>query len=89
MKIQRRFFIMLLMGFFSGLPVALTASTLQARLTTLGFSLANMGYISLLAAPYGLRFLWSPFFDRYVPPFLDRRRGWLLIFQIGLVISIG
>lgn len=88
MKFQRRFFIMLLLGFFSGLPVALTASTLQAKLTTLGFSLTNIGYISLLAAPYGLRFLWTPFFDRYTPPFLDRRRSWLLIFQIGLVISI-
>jgi len=85
---NKRFICIFLFGIFSGLPVALTAGTLQARLTTLGFSLASIGYISLLAAPYGLRFLWAPFFDHYALPFLDRRRGWLLVLQVGLAILI-
>lgn len=77
-----------MLGFASGLPLFLTSRTLQAWMTTEGVDLASIGSFSLVAIPYSLKFLWSPFLDRFIPPFLGRRRGWLLIAQILLIISI-
>lgn len=80
--------IMLFLGFSSGLPLALTGGTLQAWLTMEGLSLKAIGIFGLVALPYIYKFLWSPLMDRFVPPFLGRRRGWILLTQIGLVITI-
>lgn len=77
-----------LLGFSSGLPLALTSGTLQAWMTMAGVDLKTIGIFALVGLPYTLKFLWSPFIDRYVPPALGRRRGWILIAQIGLVIGI-
>lgn len=79
---------MLLLGFSSGLPLYLTSTTLQAWMTKEGVSLTSIGLFSLVALPYSLKFLWSPLLDRYVPPFMGRRRGWLVITQIALIIAI-
>lgn len=79
---------LLLLGFASGLPLFLTSRTLQAWMTLEGVNLGAIGLFSLVALPYSLKFLWSPLLDRYIPPFLGRRRGWLVITQIGLVIAI-
>jgi len=76
------------MGFSSGLPLLLTVTLLQAWMKKLGVDLGVIGLMSLVGLPYTLKFLWAPFLDRYVPPFLGRRRGWLLIFQIFLTASI-
>lgn len=78
----------LLLGFSSGLPLFLTSTTLQAWMTKEGVSLASIGLFSLVALPYSLKFLWSPLLDRYVPPFMGRRRGWLVITQIALILAI-
>lgn len=51
--------------------------------------LAVIGLFSLVGLPYTVKFLWSPFMDRYLPPFLGRRRGWMLIFQILLMFAVG
>jgi PAT family beta-lactamase induction signal transducer AmpG len=83
-----RLSIILLLGFSSGLPLALTGSTLQAWFTVSGVSIVTIGLLSLVGQPYVYKFLWAPLFDRYTPPFLGRRRGWLLITQLGLVLSI-
>ncbi len=83
-----RVWLMLFIGFSSGLPLAITSSTLQAWLTTLGMSTKEIGLFSLVAIPYVWKFLWSPLMDRFVPPFLGRRRGWMLLTQIGLLITI-
>jgi len=80
--------VLLFLGFSSGLPLYLTKTTLQAWMTTAGVSLTAIGVFSLLNAPYSLKFVWAPVLDRYVPPFLGRRRGWMLITQILLLISI-
>jgi len=80
---------MLLLGFSSGLPLFLTSTTLQAWMTKEGVNLTSIGLFSLVALPYSLKFIWSPLLDRYVPPFLGRRRGWLVITQIALIIAIG
>jgi PAT family beta-lactamase induction signal transducer AmpG len=78
----------LLLGFSSGLPLALTGGTLQAWLTVSGTDLMTIAWFSWIGIPYLLKFIWSPLMDRYVPPFLGRRRGWMLLTQLALVAGI-
>jgi len=78
----------LFLGFSSGLPIALTAGTLQAWFTTAGVDLVTIGFLALVGQPYVYKFLWAPVMDRFVPPLLGRRRGWILITQLGLVFTI-
>ena len=85
---QRKMAAVLALGFASGLPLYLTSQTLQAWMTVAGVDLATVGLVSLLGAPYSWKFLWAPVMDRYVPPFLGRRRGWLLITQVLLMLAI-
>lgn len=86
---SRKMAAMLFLGFSSGLPLYLTGkSPIQAWLTREGVSLGAIAAFSLVALPYSLKPLWSPFLDRFVPPFLGRRRGWLIITQIALLFGI-
>ncbi len=85
---QPKMGILLLLGFSSGLPFYLTSKTLQAWMTTAKVDLATIGFFSLVTLPYSLKFVWAPVMDRYVPPFLGRRRGWVLITQILLLLAI-
>ncbi|MBA4389385.1 MAG: muropeptide transporter AmpG [Syntrophus sp. (in: bacteria)] len=86
---SRRMAVMVLLGFSQGLPLPLVAgSTLQAWLTTAGVDLKTIGLFSLVGLPYVLKFLWSPFMDRFVPPWLGRRRGWIVPIQVLLLIGI-
>lgn len=78
----------LFLGFSSGLPLALTGGTLQAWMTVEGVDLGTIGIFTLVGLPYTLKFLWSPLLDRFVPPIFGRRRGWILIFQISLMVLI-
>jgi PAT family beta-lactamase induction signal transducer AmpG len=78
----------LLLGFSSGLPLALTGGTLQAWLTVSGVDIVTIAWFSWVGVPYLLKFLWSPVMDRFVPPFLGRRRGWILLMQLALVVGI-
>ena len=78
----------LLLGFSSGLPLALTGGTLQAWLTVSGADIMTIAWFSWIGIPYLLKFLWSPVMDRYVPPFLGRRRGWMLLTQVALILGI-
>lgn len=85
---QPRSAILLILGFASGLPLALTSGTLQAWMTVENIDLKTIGFFSLVGQAYVFKFLWSPIMDRYTPPFLGRRRGWLLTTQFLLLISI-
>lgn len=85
---DRRMLALLPLAFASGLPYLLTAGTLQAWLTGVGIELKSIGYASLIGLPFALKFLWAPLMDRYVPPFMGRRRGWLLIAQLLIVLTI-
>jgi PAT family beta-lactamase induction signal transducer AmpG len=85
---DRRLAVILLLGFSSGLPLALTGGTLQAWMTVEGVDLATIGIFTLVGIPYTWKFLWSPFMDRFVPPFLGRRRGWLFVTQVMLAALI-
>lgn len=80
---------LLLLGFSSGLPLYLASKApLQAWLSQEGLSLEAIAAVSLFGLPYSLKFLWSPLLDRYMPPFLGRRRGWLVITQVALIVAI-
>lgn len=78
-----------LLGISSGLPLALTASTLQAWFTVSGINIVTIGFLTLVAQPYIYKFLWAPFMDRFTLPFLGRRRGWMLLTQSLLLLTIG
>lgn len=85
---QRNAAVLLLLGFASGLPLALTSGTLQAWMTVENVDLKTIGFFSLVGQAYVFKFLWSPVMDRYTPPFLGRRRGWLLVTQLLLMAGI-
>jgi PAT family beta-lactamase induction signal transducer AmpG len=75
-------------GFTSGVPLLLTGSTLQAWMQTAGVDLKTMGFFALAGLPYTLKFLWSPIMDRFHPPFLGRRRGWILLMFITVMVLL-
>jgi PAT family beta-lactamase induction signal transducer AmpG len=87
-----RLIAVLLMGFSSGLPLALTFGTLSYWLAELGVSLTAIGLFGLVRASYSLKFLWSPLIDRLPIPVLTRRlgrrRSWALAIQFLLALAI-
>ncbi len=85
---DKRMVAVLLLSFASGLPFNLTGFTVQAWLASTGLSIKTIGIFSLVALPLNFKFLWAPLLDRYLPPFLGRRRGWILIFQACLTVCI-
>src|SRR5678815_1823221 len=85
---NKRIGMMLPLGFASGLPLALTGGTLQAWLAVGGVDLKTIGIFTLVCLPYTLKFLWAPLMDRIVPPWLGRRRGWMLIMQVAVAIGL-
>src|SRR5215471_12572577 len=90
--LQPRVIIVLLLGFSSGLPLALSGSTLLVWMRESGVDLGTIGLFALVGTPYTLKFLWAPLVDAlHVPLFtraFGRRRGWLLFSQLLLIISI-
>ena len=85
---SKRVAMMLVLGFSSGLPLALTGGTLQAWMTVAGVDLRTIGVFALVGLPYTIKFLWSPLMDRFVPPWLGRRRGWMIATQLSLFVGI-
>ncbi len=83
--LSQRMLLCLLTGFSSGLPLYVLYQLVPAWLRDEGVDLATIGLFSLIAFPYTWKFLWSPLMDRFVPPFLGRRRGWALLTQIALL----
>jgi PAT family beta-lactamase induction signal transducer AmpG len=79
---------MVFLGFSSGLPLALTSSTLQAWLTVAELDIRTIGIFALVGLPYTLKFCWAPLVDWWTPPFLGRRRGWMVITQVALIAGI-
>ena len=76
------------LGFASGLPLALSGTAMQAWLTVDGIDIATIGFLSLVGLPYTFKFLWAPLMDRFEPPFFGRRRGWLVCTQLGLAATL-
>lgn len=78
----------LLLSFSSSLPLVLIGSTLQAWYTVAGVNLLTIGMLTLVGQPYVFKFLWAPLMDRFAPLTSDRRRGWIVLTQVGLVLGL-
>jgi PAT family beta-lactamase induction signal transducer AmpG len=90
--LRRRVLIVLLLGFSSGLPLALSGSTLLYWMRQVGVDLGTIGLFALVGTPYTIKFLWAPVVDAIDLPMLSarfgRRRGWLLLSQLLLMVAI-
>ncbi len=84
----RRMLICVFTGFSSGLPLYLLFNLVPAWLRSEHVDLKTIGLFALIQFPYTWKFLWSPLLDRYVLPILGRRRGWMLLTQLGLLAVI-
>src|ERR1051325_8949088 len=73
-----------LLSFSSGLPLGLVWIAIPDWMLSTGMDIRVVGLITLAQAPWSFKFLWSPLMDRYVPPWLGRRRGWAAIAQVAL-----
>jgi MFS transporter, PAT family, beta-lactamase induction signal transducer AmpG len=90
--LQPRVLIVLMLGFSSGLPLALSGSTLLVWMRESGVDLGTIGLFALVGTPYTLKFVWAPLVDAlHVPVFtraFGRRRGWLVFSQLLLIGAI-
>ena len=90
--LQRRVLIVMFLGFSSGLPLALSGSTLLIRMREAGIDLGTIGLFALVGTPYTLKFLWAPVIDALHVPVLSqllgRRRGWLVFSQLLLIAAV-
>ncbi|WP_295799142.1 AmpG family muropeptide MFS transporter [uncultured Microbulbifer sp.] len=85
---NRRMLICIGTGFASGMPLYVLIQLVPAWLRSENVSLATIGLFSLIGFPYTWKFLWAPLMERYRLPLLGRRRGWMLVMQVLLMISI-
>ena len=85
---SRQMLICVFTGFASGLPLYVLINLLPAWLRSEGVDLKAIGLFALIQLPYTWKFVWSPLMDRFVPPFLGRRRGWILMSQLALVLGM-
>jgi len=86
--LNKKMLICIFTGFSSGLPLFILYQLVPGWLRSEGVSLAEIGLFSLIGIPYVWKFIWSPVMDRYSFPFLGRRRSWMLVTQVLLLISI-
>jgi PAT family beta-lactamase induction signal transducer AmpG len=86
--LNRRMLICVFTGFTSGLPLYVVFQLIPAWLRVEGVGLAEIGFFTLVQLPYVWKFLWAPVMDRYTLPFLGRRRGWMLVTQLAVMLSI-
>lgn len=86
---NRRMLICIGIGFSSGMPFYVLIQLVPAWLRSEGVDLATIGIFALLGLPYTWKFLWSPLMERYAFPILGRRRGWMLVMQLLLIVCIG
>jgi PAT family beta-lactamase induction signal transducer AmpG len=75
-----------LLSFSSGLPFGLVTIAIPDWMRTVGLDIRVVGLFTLAQAPWAFKMLWSPLIDRYVPPWLGRRRGWAAIAQLTLLV---
>src|SRR5271167_1401827 len=90
--LKPRVLVIMFLGFSSGLPLALSGSTLLVWMTEAGVNLGTIGLFALVGTPYTIKFLWAPLIDALDVPVLSRRfgrrRGWLLLSQFLLIAAI-
>src|SRR6201981_2744942 len=90
--LQRRVLIVMFLGFSSGLPLALSGTTLLVWMSEAGVDLGTIGLFALVGTPYTVKFLWAPLVDALDVPalsrLLGRRRAWLILSQLLLIAAI-
>lgn len=86
---SRRMAVVFLLGFSSGLPNMLIGQTLQQWAYDQHLDIKKLATFATLKFPFAIKWAWAPLLDRYRMPFLGRRRGWMLVFQIGLLLGLG
>ncbi|GAB4222724.1 MAG: MFS transporter [Francisella sp.] len=79
---------MLILGYASGFPLMLTASSLFIWYKDNGIETKDIGFLTIISIPYTFKYLWAPFLDKIKIPILGRRKGWIFITQLLLVILI-
>ena len=84
---NRRMLVILMLGFSSGLPLALVGGTLQAWFKHSGIDIVTIGFLGLIGQPYSYKFLWAPLMDKFSLPFLGRRRGWIFLMQMLIILA--
>ncbi len=84
--LTKRMLICVFNGFTAGLPLYYVYQLVPAWLRSEGVDLKTIGLFSVLGLAYNWKFIWSPIMDRYTPPFLGRRRGWMIITQVALML---
>jgi PAT family beta-lactamase induction signal transducer AmpG len=85
---QKKMILILVLGFASGLPLGLTGTTLQAWYAMENVDIVTIGFLGLVGQPYVFKFLWSPLMDKFRLPIWGRRRGWILVSQIALIVTL-
>lgn len=85
---SRRIAALLLIGFGSGLPSMLCRGTLQTWAAKAGVSVEQLGFLQLVTLPFALKFLAGPFLDAWDPPWLGRRRGWVISLQVAVAAAL-
>ncbi len=84
--LNRRMLVVFLLGFSSGLPLALVGGTLQAWFKTSGATIVMIGFMTLITQPYSYKFIWAPLLDKYTPlHLLDHRRSWIIAMQLCII----
>src|SRR5690606_2181963 len=85
---NKRLLICVFLGLASGMPLYVLTQLIPGWLRSEQVDLSTIGLFALLGLPYNWKFLWAPLMDRYRLPFLGRRRGWMLLTQVALLLSI-
>ena len=86
---DRRMVICMATGFASGLPLYIIMQLIPAWLRLEGVSLTAIGFFTAVQYPYVVKFLWAPLVERFPLTYLGRRRSWMLLTQIALIVLIG
>lgn len=85
---NKRMIICILNGFAAGLPMYFLVQLIPAWLRSEQVDLKTIGFFGFILLPFSFKYLWAPLLDRYIPPFLGRRRGWMMISQIALFVGM-
>src|SRR5438094_571855 len=88
LAVLHRLVVVTVLGFATGLPLALTGQAMQAWLSVEHVDIATIGFLSIVGLPYTFKFLWAPLMDRFELPWLGRRRGWMVLTQLTLALAL-
>ena len=86
--LNKRMLICIFTGFSSGLPLFVFINLLPAWLSDAKVDIKAIGLMALLQIPYVAKFMWAPLLDHFSIGMLGRRRGWMILLHLGLIVSL-